>query len=452
MPEPVSDEPGSGSELATAPTLSHADQQAAQRHLLAMYRLNPFGTNLLIGQVVCLLALEYHAGDLAMGLLYGGVYLAGIAAFAAPAACARIDPARVAASTWQIRTLFCFAYLLLPLVPHEGAKVALLVAVFLIFMLWRTIGVAALNVATAAYAPQGELSGMIARSHFWWHIGTLAITVVSTAVLAQWPGSEPAYIALLALGIVCSLFTAATMRRLPLVGLVPRQSLARAIPAVLRRREVRETVGATLLVVPQAVAAAYQLNMLRGPFGLSAGGVTALSLAGIALSIGAARLLGLLLPRTGLRPVQLATHLVLALLGVAWAFSDAWPAAWRLPLGMVLFVLSQALLAASTAILAALHVDRLPAQAPVATSALYQAVGALAGLLGIVAVWGLGQVPLAVIPGMGPYAHAFLVWAVCSGGICLLGLATGGTAQVLADLRVMSPANLIGLGWPRKRD
>jgi hypothetical protein len=422
-------------------------QLVAQRRLLAMYRLNPLGTNLLIGQVVFLLALEYHAGDLAMGLLYGGVYLAGIAAFAAPAVCARFDPARVAAGTWLLRTLCCFPYLLLPLVPGDDAKVVLLVAVFLQFMVWRTVGVAALNVATAAYSAPGELSGLIARSHFWWHVGTLAMSVVSTAVLARWPASEPAYIALLAVGIGCSLITAWTMRNLPPVGVALREPLARAIPEVLRLRPVRDVVAATLLVVPQAVAAAYQLNMLKGPLGLSAGGIIALSLAGIALSIAATRLLGLLLPRTGLRPVQLVTHLALALLGLAWAFSDAWPASWRLPLGMVLFVLSQALLAASTAILAALHVDRLPSRAPVATSALYQAVGALAGLFGIAAVWALGQVPLGDVPGMGPYAHAFLVWSACSAGVCLIGLATGGTAQVLADLRLMSPANLVGLAW-----
>jgi hypothetical protein len=421
-------------------------QLAAQRQLLRMYRLNPLGTNLLIGQVVFLLALEYGAGDLAMGLLYGGQWLAGAAAFAAPALCARKDPARLAADTWLVRTLFCLCYLALPLLPGDPLKVAVLVTVFLVFMVIRTIGVASLNVATAAYARQAELSSVVASSHLWWHVGTLVITVVSTIVLSTW-SSRPAYLGLVGLGIALSLAAATVLRGLPLVGRHHGESLRRTLPTVLRDRRVRGALAATLLVVPQAVAAAYQLSVLRGPLHLPPDRIVALTLGGIVLAIAATRLLGQLLPRTGLRPVQLATHAALALLGLAWATSGMVPAAWRTPWCMGLYVMAQSLLAVSTAILAAIHLDRLPASAPLAASALYQATGAVAGLLGIGLVWAASHLGLERLPGAGPHAHAFVVWSLCSAGVCALHLATGGVATVLKDLALLSPANLISVLW-----
>jgi hypothetical protein len=422
-------------------------QLAAQRQMQRMYRLNPLGNVLLVGQVVFLLALHYGAGDLAMGLLYAGVWLAGITAFVTPALCARKDPARLAAESWMVRSLVCLGYLTLPFLP-DALKVPALVTVFLTFMVIRTIGVSALNVATAAYAGPGELSAVVASSHLWWHIGTLAITVVSTAVLSVWSG-ETAYLALLALGIVLAVASAATMRGLPTVGRRTMEQLRIALPQVLRNRGVRGALAATVLVVPQAVAAAYQLNVLTGPLHVPAERVVALTLCGTVLAIVATRLLGLLLPRTGLRPVQLAAHAALSLLGIAWATSGFLPESWRTPCCIGLYLLAQALLAVSGAILTAIQLDRIPSSAPLATSALYQATGAVASLFGVVLVWAASFIGLDRLPGAGPYAHAFVIWAACSAGVCTLHLATGGVATVLRDLALLSPANVLGMLWAK---
>ena len=424
--------------------LSRSVQLAAQARLLRLYQLNPLGSNLLTGQIVFLLALEYGAGDVAMGLLYGGQWLAGAAAFATPALCARKDPARLAADSWLLRTVLCVGYLSLPLLPNDAAKIAVLVTVFLAFMLIRTVGVSALNVATAAYTSPGELTSVVSTSHVWWHIGTLVITLLSTAVLSLW-STEAAYLGLIALGVAISLGAASALRGLPEVGRRSAERLRSALPLVLRERAVRQAMVATLLVVPQVIAAAYQLNVLRGPLGLRADHITALTLSGIALAIFATRLLGKLLPITGLRPVQLVTHVVLALLGLAWASSALVSETWRTPWCMGLYVLAQALLAVSGAILTAIHIDRLSPAAPLATSSLYQATGAVAGLLGIFLVWVASHLGIERIPGTGPYAHAFVLWSLCSAGICLVHLATGGVATVLKDLSLLNPANLISV-------
>jgi len=384
-----------------------------------------------------------------MGLLYGGAWLAGAAAFFAPSLCARMDPSRVAANSWLLRTVLCVPYLLLPWIP-TSAKVPLIVVLFLVFMGIRTVGVAAFNVATSAYGRADEGGRLVAVSHLWWHVGTLVVTLGSTAIFARWSGSETTYLALISGAILISFLTSALMRRLPLVGTFAATPLSQVVPHIIGDRGVREALGATLLVVPQAVAAAYQLNVLRGPLGLAVDRITALTLGAIVLSIIATRILSLLLPRTGLRPVQLVVHIALALLGLAWAFGGVIPADWRVPWSMSLFVIGQALLAVSTAILAALHVDRLPKEGTMAASALFMVTGAAAGVLGVGLVWATSHLGVEHLPGAGPYAHAFLVWAACSAGVCALGIATGGTAQVLADLKLMSPANLIGQLWSKR--
>lgn len=429
--------------------LTRDQQLAAQQTLLASYRLNPFGSSILSGQIIFLLALECGASDLAMGLLYGGAWLAGAAAFLAPSVCVRMDPARVAANSWLLRTALCLPYLLLPWMPMV-AKVPVIVVLFLLFMSIRTVGVAALNVATAAYGRADEGGRLIAASHLWWYVGTLVVTIGSTAIFAHWSGSEPTYLVLIGGGIVLAFATGLLMRRLPLVGTHAPTPLAQMLPRIIGDRGVREALAATLLVVPQAVAAAYQLNVLRGPLGLAVDRITALSLGAIVLSIIGTRILGLLLPRTGLRPVQLVVHIALALLGLAWAFGGLVPIAWRVPWSMTLFVIGQALLAVSTAILAALHVDRLPKDGTMAASALFMVTGAAAGALGVGLVWATAHLGLEHLPGAGPYAHAFLVWAACSAGVCALSIATGGTAQVLADLKLLNPANLIGQLWSKR--
>ena len=429
--------------------LSRDQQLSAQQTLRATYRLNPLGGSILTGQIIFLLALEYGASDLAMGLLYGGAWLAGAAAFLAPAVCARMDPARVAAQAWLLRTALCVPYLLLPWIP-SAAKVPLIVVIFLVFMATRTIGVAALNVATAAYGRADEGGRLVAASHLWWHVGTLIVTLCSTAIFARWSGSESTYLVLIAGAIVFSTATGALMLGLPKVGTSLATPWAQVVPRIIRDRGVREALAATLLVVPQAVAAAYQLNVLRGPLGLAVDRITALTLGAIVLSIIAIRTLSWLLPRTGLRPVQLAVHMALTLLGVAWAFGGMVPGDWRVPWSMGLFVIGQALLAVSTAILAALHVDRLPKDGTMAASALFMVTGAIAGALGVGLVWATSHLGFEHLPGAGPYVHAFLVWAACSAGVCALGIATGGTAQVLADLKLLSPAHLVGQLWSKR--
>lgn len=400
--------------------LTPAAQADAIARLRRLYQLNPIGSSLMMGPVLFLIALEYGAGDLAMGLLYAGAWIAGGVAVFAPWLCARIDPARLTAGAWLLRALCGLPYVVLPFLPLLEAKVVLLVVCFLGFALARMLGIIALNVVTASYVDEVQRPRVIAYAHVWYNTGILGSTLLSAAVLG-WYSGEWAFVTILAFGVAATFAAVVPLRGLPLVG-TRREPL---LPLPWRDSGVREAMRTTALVVPQAVAAAYQLSALKGVYDFGTGLIFLLTVVGLALAIVATHVLMRVLPRIGLKRVQIGVHAVLALVGLAWAFAGLLPTEWRAGWSLVLYVLAQPLLAMSLALMSAIQVDRLPRRGVVGASALIQAVAAASGLLGVLAIWGAGHLPFSDTPGLGPYAHAFLLWAASSAGICLLGLRAG---------------------------
>jgi hypothetical protein len=413
--------------------LTSAAQELAVGRLRRLYRLNPIGSNLMMGPVLFLMALDDGAGDLVMGLLYAGGYLAGAVALLVPWLCARVDPARLTIGAWWGRALCGVPYLALPFVAAPGAKVAVLTACFLAFAAVRMVGIIALNVATAAYVGGDRRPQLIAFSHVWYNTGVLLSTVLGAAVLFWRPG-EGSYVGILILGVATTAAAARAMHGLPAVGV--RAERLRPLP--WRDPGLREALRATVLVVPQAVAATYQLSALKVGQGLGAGAIFALTVAGLGLAIVATRWLTRALPRLGLARVQVGVHALLALTGVAWAFSAGVPAPARTGFSVALYILSQPLLAMSLALMSALQVDRLPARGVVGASALIQMVGAASGALAVLLIWVMGAWPWERLPGAGSYAHAFLLWAACSLGICILGLSAGRAPAAVEDLATVN--------------
>jgi MFS family permease len=429
-PTPMDVSPAPVARSGTAGTLRLTPivQEQAIARLRRLYQLNPIGSNLMMGPVLFLIALEYGAGDLAMGILYAGPWLAGVVAVLAPWLCARIDPARLTARAWLFRALCGLPYVLLPFLPSPQAKVLLLVACFLGFSLARMLGIIALNVVTASYVDQARRPAVIAYAHVWYNVGVLGSTLLSTAVLG-WYSGEWAFVAVLTFGALATFAAVSPLKGLPLVG--TRQETLRPLP--WSEPGVREALRTTALVVPQAVAAAYQFSALKGVYDVDTGVIFLLTVLGLALAIAATHVLGRLLPAIGLKRVQIVVHAALALVGLAWAFAGVWPEAMRVGWCLVLYVLAQPLLAMSLALMSAIQVDRLPRRNVVGASALIQAVSATSGGLGVVIIWASGHLPIATLPGAGPYAHAFLLWAACSLGICGLGM-TAGRAPTMGDL------------------
>jgi hypothetical protein len=393
---------------------------SALARLRRFYLLNPIGSNLMMGPVLFLLALDYGAGDFAMGVLYAGIYLAGSIAPFAPMLCARIDPARLAEYAWVSRAICGIPYVTLPFIPGKTAKIAVLVIASLSFAVARMIGVIALNVITASYAKASERPRLLAYAHVWYNVGVLSSTVFSTVLLFWCPG-QMGYLSVILIGIIITFATTRVLRALPAVG--KRQE--HVFPLPWKDRGVREAMRTTALIVPQVVAAAYQLSALKKAHSINSGTIFTLTVIGIFLAILATRWLTSAMPRYGLKRVQIAIHAGLVVVGLAWAFAGGIPLGYQGLYCMALYVASQPLLGMSLALMSVIQADRLPVQGVVGASAIIQASGAIGGILGILIIFLASKCGFEQLWCAGAYVHAFLIWVACSLAICIMGLLAG---------------------------
>jgi len=431
--------------------LPRAVQRDGQRRYLLMAVANPLGATLTIGQVSVLLALHYGASDLAMGLIYGAVYLAGLGAVLAPLLLTGRDTTAITAWSWWARSLLGGLVLLLPLMADPAVKVWVLVGIIYGFFTLRGLAMATMPSVMRALCTDRELPRLNAGGHMRWHLGTLATSVLAFLVLrhqAWFPSLEAAFISLMAVGFVFNLVASWVLSTLPPTGTLERGSLASlrtAVHLVWRERRFRDVVVLTLLMVPMAIAAAYQINYLDKVLLLGGDVIFALTLGGTLAAIAVTRALAVIGPRIQGRVLLLGSHLGLVVLGLAWTCLKLVPDTAQFWTAGGLYMASLALLAASGALLAHLANERLPEQDQVQVSVIYQLSGVVAGLLGIALVQ-LVALPgdWSVLPGMHRYSHAFAVWTVLSMAICVVGwtVVTGRGAGIAADLAQLLPANL----------
>lgn len=429
--------------------LPRSVQRQAQARALTAALLNPLGASITFGQVLYLLALHYGAGDGTMALLYASLNLTGLLALLGPWLLAGLDTSTVQSRAWLVRGIMSLALLGLPLLASDAIKVAVLVVVVYVMMAARTVGVLANAAVHKAICAERELPSFSARVFTRWHAGVLATTVLCAGVLHfqdRFPGTEHAFMLLMAIGVAFNIATAVVMSGLPPTGTVsaasPLQTVA-GFAAAWRRPEQREMLWLTMLQMPIGLAAAFQLNYLTHVQGMSAGTVFILTLAGVLASILATRLLAVVGGRISNRALWFGMHAVLAVVALGWCAVELVPAAGRGAACAVLWVLATMTVAGSSAIYASMLSERLPADDATRISAVYQVTGVLATLLGLgalaLAKTGLAASGLAIVH---PYTHAFALWAVLSLGVCVLSLRLARGAAAIDLLAQLTPGNL----------
>jgi hypothetical protein len=430
-------------------TLPPPMQRRAQARSLLVAVLNPLGSSITFGQVTCLLALLYGAGDTAMALIYASLSLTGLLALFAPRILAGQDTSTVQTQAWFVRGIASAGLLGLPLLASDAIKVWVLIGVIYLMSAARTVGMLANVAVSKAICSPRELGGFIGQVHARWNAGILITTVLCFAVLSAqhlFTTPEWAYMALLGFGVILNLATAWTMTGLPRTGTItgagPWELLA-GFGVAWRRPECREVLWLTLLQAPIALAAAFQLNYLTHVLGMNASTVFLLTLAGVMASLLATRVLTVVCGRISSRALWFGLHAVLAMVAILWCAVEVVPPEARSGACAVLWVLASAAIAGSGAIYVSMLSERLPAEDTTRMSVVYQLVGVLATILGLGALaaakWGTGMMQAGWIH---PYSHAFALWAVLSIGVCALSLRMAGGTATVDLLAQLTPGNL----------
>jgi hypothetical protein len=425
-------------------------QLAGQAALLRFSKLNPLGTNLAIGPLVTLLALSYGASDFQTGLMYASMNLCGAVALVTPVLCGGLDASRVFFGAWFVRGALGAAYLALPLLPGNQAKIWLLILVYFGFMAARSIGFNSSQVVTKAVCRPGELGEIVSLQLTWWYIGTIAGSLLTALVLnrAAWfPSPEWAFLSLLALGVVFNFATSMTLRRLPPTGAVARSSalaLLGVIPSVLRDPERREVILLALCTIPMGIAAGYQLNYLKVVLNLSSDVVFMTTIGGMVAMLLGSHLSGIVGRSIGFRPLQFGAHAFLAFFGIVMAWAGMLPAPLQPAAAIAVYILASLCISVSGTVFTALTIDRLGETHRHETSIIFQLGTTLAAGLGLGLIALAKKAGGAGIPGGHAYSHSCLVWSVCSLAVCLASLRLrrpGDTAW--GDLAMLHPYNLL---------
>lgn len=425
-------------------------QLLGQASLLRFAKLNPLGTNLAIGPVITLLALTYGASDFQTGLMYAGMHLCGVVVLITPVLCGGVDASRVFSRAWFIRSLLGMAYLALPFLPGNHIKIWLLISVYFGFMAVRAIGVSASQMVIKTVSRPVELNEVVSLQFIWWHIGSIAISLLTAGILnrsAWFPSQEWTYFAILVLGIGFNFAASLALRRIPRTGDLPRGSpfsLLAAIPAILRDPDRREVVFLALLTVPMGIAAGYQLNYLKVVLKLSADVVFMTTIGGMLAMLLGSHLAGVVGRSIGFRPLQFGAHALLAVCGAVMAWDSLLPGQLQPIMAIAIFVLASLCISVSGTVFSALSIDRLGETRRLETSVIFQLAATLAaGIgLGVIALAKMASSP--GIPGGHPYSHTCLVWSIFSLAVCWSSLRLRRPGDnAWGDIAMLNPANLM---------
>jgi len=431
--------------------LSRKTQREAQARALRHMSFNSYGASLSITSVVPLLALFYGAGDLVMGLIYAAIYVTGLAALFSPLFLDGAETTSVWRRAWFGRFLVGGAYLLLPLLPSSGWKIAGVLIIYYSFLTCASIGISACYVAQKAICPARTMQSFVARNTIRHVVSALPAMIVAFLVLDGnlMASEEAGFMLVLASAVTANFFAYYLLRKMPATGYLTEGTVAGLIQAfriAFQTRNVRQVIVFTFLVTMLSISVMYQINYMKRVIEFSSATIlfiTALSMGGTLLAAVTLRIAGDHIP---FRALMSSCQLVLIGVGICWIWVEAIPFAHTVAFVAVLYTLSAAALTVSGNVLHRLQTVRLPASHSYTVSVVYQivtVVGAVVATI-IVAV----TAPLTRMQDSGlihPYSNVFSLWVCMSAGICLMTILVRGERglQFSKDLAALMPSNLV---------
>lgn len=121
--------------------LRESEKQIGRRAMVIEECINGIAYPLLGDTIVYLLAVQFHAGNMALGYISSASYIAGIVLPLVPLLFRGRNQVKSQMFCWYIRAFFCLAYLSLLHVSEWQARLILL-ATFTLFCVFRMIGIA----------------------------------------------------------------------------------------------------------------------------------------------------------------------------------------------------------------------------------------------------------------------------------------------------------------------
>jgi hypothetical protein len=217
------------------------------------------------------------------------------------------------------------------------------------------------------------------------------------------------------------------------------------LPAVLRDPGQREVLMLILLVVPETIAAGYQINYLRITLHVSEDMVMAITVGGMAMALAGAKYAGTMAAKFTFRQLQFGSHLLLGLSGLCLMGAGLLTPALRIPAAVGVFFISAFGMSISNTSLWALSIRRLGEKNRGEVSTIFQAMSVFAGVFGLLLISGSKLAGYLFPAGTAAYQPVFAVWVACSAGVCLVSLPAPQYEKATGNVEVIKEEPVISL-------
>ncbi len=303
--------------------LSRSDKQKGQKNYLSYTFINGLGYSFMAETIIYLLAMNYGAGNVALGYISSAVYLTGIVVFFVPLLFPGVKIVNLFFAAWLIRGLIGMLYGLTPSLSGEGA-VVLTIIIYSLYCLLRNI----------AYPLNPIIQGMITKPSERGHYSSRVLMVLYASMMLSrfisfgtlsFFGSREMEGILLLLGIGILLNTAASfaVKRVPVGERVQKRNLHQAVRLFFHYMQTPRHLIFILLYcggMSLIVLFNFSIPFLRRVSGVASNLIfifTTTNFLGVIIS---SRLARPFLDRFGSKPLLTLVNLVIALLSLVWIF------------------------------------------------------------------------------------------------------------------------------------
>lgn len=195
--------------------LRESEKQIGRRAMVIEECINGIAYPLLGDTIVYLLAVQFHAGNMALGYISSASYIAGIFLPLVPLLFRGRNQVRSQMFCWYIRAFFCLAYLSLLHVPAPQARIILLVT-FTLFCTFRMIGIAFNDFTIKSISSASNRGKVVAEVNIAYQGSSMFFRFLTGLVMRlSYFTTLSGLVALQMVGVAANMISAAFVGRIP---------------------------------------------------------------------------------------------------------------------------------------------------------------------------------------------------------------------------------------------
>jgi len=275
--------------------LSFEQRHKAQKICIIQNFINGIGVGFVVGDIITLIALYYHANSIQMGILFGALYATFPVALIAPKILGGRDCTSVWRIAWFLRALILIAYFFIGYLP-TALQPWLIVIISYIFCALRSIGVSANLTVYSLISTAEERGSFIARIFRSLYASFLIVAVSSYLIINYHVfGLELSnYLGLVALGFIFSFASTLFLFYIPPTASLPNTNLrdvCHTIHEILITSKYRHVIILSTIHNIIMILCSYSIPYLKNSVGITSSQVVLLFLSGLVGGVFATQLL-----------------------------------------------------------------------------------------------------------------------------------------------------------------